>query len=52
MSVSEMFQYVWDLMSENGWTVFDTFVSFADAFMFVILAGLFCWFVHILYGGD
>lgn len=52
MSVPEMLEYVWDLMSDNGFTAFDTFVSFADVFIFTVLGGLFCCLVHSLCGGD
>lgn len=52
MSVGDWLAWIWSLFADNGWHVFDTFVSFADVIIFVIIAGLFVWLVHVLLGGD
>lgn len=52
MKVSDWLAWIWSLFADNGWRVFDTFVSFADVIIFVIIAGLFVWLVHVLLGGD
>lgn len=52
MSVREMLTYIWELMCDTGYHVFDTFVSFADIFVFVIVVGLFVWLISALLGGD
>ena len=49
MKVSDWLAWVWSLFADNGW---DTFVSFADVIIFVIIAGLFVWLVHVLLSGD
>lgn len=51
MSVAEMMKYIWSLLSENGYTVFDTFISFADVLIFVIVGSLLMLFVCALLGG-
>lgn len=52
MKVSYWLAWIWSLFTDNGWHVFDTFVSFADVIIFVIIASLFVWLVHVLLGGD
>lgn len=52
MSVGDWFAWIWSLFTDNGWHVFNVFVSFADVIIFVIIAGLFVWLVHVLLGGD
>lgn len=50
--MAEFFASLWELFTDNGYHVFDTFVSFADIFIFVILASLFIWLLSELLGGD
>lgn len=50
--MAEFLSSLWELFTDNGYTVFDTFVSFADIFIFVILASLFIWLINKLLGGD
>lgn len=38
--------------TDNGYHVFDVFISFADILIFVIITGLFVWFISVLLGGD
>lgn len=52
MSVGEMLVYIWSLFEETGYYVFDTFVSFADIFIFIVIVGLLIWLVVALLGGD
>ena len=51
MSVGDMLAYVWSLLQTAGFRVFDVFVSFADVFIFTIVAGLFIWLLYNLLGG-
>ena len=52
MDMKDWFLYIWSLMTDNGWTVFDTFISFADVFIFVTVGGLFIWLISVLLGGE
>lgn len=52
MNVGDWMAWLWSLFTDNGWYVFDTFVSFASVFIFVIIVGLFVYLVHVLLGGD
>ena len=52
MSVGGWLSWLWSLFTDNGYHVFDTFVSFADIFVFVIVVGLFVWLISSLLGGD
>lgn len=52
MSVGEILAYIWGLMSDTGYHVFNIFVSYADIFIFLIVAGLFIWLIGVLLGGD
>lgn len=50
--MGDWLSFIWSLFTENGWHVFDTFVSFADVFVFVVVVGLFVWLISVLLGGD
>lgn len=50
--MAEFFAQLWSLFEENGYHVFNTFVSFADIFVFVIFGSLFIWFLGKLLGGE
>lgn len=52
MSVGDMLAYVWSLMTNTGYHVFDVFVSYADIFVFVIIVSLLLWLVGALLGGE
>lgn len=52
MSVGDWLSWIWSLFAENGYHVFDTFVSFAAIFAFVVVVGLFVWLISTLLGGD
>lgn len=50
--MGDWLSFIWSLFTENGWRVFDTFVSFADVFVFVVVVGLFVWLISVLLGED
>ena len=52
MSVGDWLVWLWSLFTDNGYRVFDVFISFADILIFVIITGLFVWFISVLLGGD
>ena len=52
LKVSDGFLWLWSLFTDNGYHVFDVFVSFADILIFVIIAGLFVWLISVLVGGE
>lgn len=52
MSVGDWLSWIWSLFTENGYHVFDTFVSFAAIFVFVVVVGLFVLLISVLLGGD
>ena len=52
MSVGDWLAWLWSLFTDNGYHVFDVFISFADILIFVIFTGLFVWFISVLLGGD
>lgn len=52
MSVGDWLAWLWSFFTDNGYHVFDVFISFADILIFVIIAGLFVWFISVLLGGD
>lgn len=52
MSVGDWLSWIWSLFTENGYHVFDTFVSFAAIFVFVVVVGLFVCLISTLLGGD
>ncbi len=52
MSVGEVLSYIWSLFEENGYYVFDTFISFADIFIFIVIVSLLVWLVVALLGGE
>lgn len=52
MSVGDWLAWLWSLFMDNGYHVFDVFISFADILIFVIITGLFVWFISVLLGGD
>ena len=52
MSVGDSLAWLWSLFTDNGYHVFDVFISFADILIFVIITGLFVWFISVLLGGD
>lgn len=52
MSVGDWLVWLWSLFTDNGYHVFDVFISFADILIFVIITGLFVWFISVLLCGD
>ena len=52
MTVGDWLSWLWSLFTDNGYHVFDVFISFADILIFVIIAGLFVWLISVLLGGD
>lgn len=52
MSVGDMLAYVWSLMTDTGYYIYDVFVSYADIFIFVIIVSLFMWLIVALLGGE
>lgn len=52
MSVGDWLVWLWSLFTDSGYHVFDVFISFADILIFVIITGLFVWFISVLLGGD
>ena len=52
LSVGDWLSWLWSLMSENGYHVFDTFISFADIFVFTIVATLFVIFIRVVLSGE
>lgn len=49
--MAEVIAVTWSFLKENGWHVFDTFVSFSDVIIFIIVAILLCWLIGALMGG-
>lgn len=51
MDVGDMLLYIWGMMKDNGYRIFDVYISFADVFLFVIIGCLFVGLICALLGG-